>query len=55
METETYYMMTGQSTLYFQVADGVVSRAGQASRVPYDKFIEFLHVAELLGMHTGKL
>ncbi len=55
METETYYVMTGQSTLYFQVTDGVVMHGRKPTQVPFDKFIEFLHVAELLGMHTGKL
>ncbi len=53
--TETYYVMTGQSTLYFQVEDGVVMRAGNRTQMPFGKFIDFLHMAETLGLHTGKL
>lgn len=53
--TETYYLDTGSSKVWFNVADGSVTLHGQATPVPYDKFITFLQTARELGLKAGRL
>lgn len=54
-EVTTYYMTTPNSNIYFNVEDGVVTSQGRRTDVPFDRFIDFLHTAELLGFEIGKL
>lgn len=54
-EVTTYYMTTPNSNIYFNVEDGVVTSQGCRTDVPFDRFIDFLHTAELLGFEIGKL
>ena len=53
--TETYYLDTGSSTVWFNVTDGSVTLRGHATPVPYDKFITFLQTAKELGLKAGRL
>jgi hypothetical protein len=55
IKTDIFYIAAPQGNIYFSVAEGVVSSQGRPSQVPYDKFLDFLHTAELLGFKIGKL
>lgn len=54
-ELSTFYITLPAGNIYFNVTDGTVSSQGTKTPVPYNKFIDFLHTAELLGFKIGKL
>lgn len=54
-EVTNYYMTTPNENIYFNVEDGVVTSQGMRTDVPFDRFIDFLHTAELLGFKTSKI
>ena len=54
-ETTTYYLAMPNGNVYFTMADGVVYSQGQRTDVPFDRFVDFLHTAELLGFRIGKV
>lgn len=57
METKiaTYYIAFPYGNVYFHTDDKVVYSKCQPTQVPYDRFIDFLHTAELLGFKVGQL
>lgn len=54
-KTNTYYIAFPYGNVYFHVNNKVVYSKCQPTQVSYDRFIEFLHTAELLGFKIGQL
>ena len=54
-KADIYHMTMPNGNIYFIVEDGVVTSQGCRTDVPFDRFIDFLHTAELLGFEIGKL
>jgi hypothetical protein len=52
---DVYHLTTPNGNLYFIVEDGVVTSQGMRTDVPFDRFIDFIHTAELLGFKIGKI
>lgn len=52
---DVFQLTTPSGNLYFTVEDGIVTSQGKRTDVPFDRFIDFLHTAELLGFKTGKV
>lgn len=51
-----YYLATPNSNLYFITEDdNTITSQGLRTDVPFDRFIDFLHTAELLGFKIGKI